>query len=71
MRDPAPICKFGYSFDQLTEMLSEVEYIRLMKWMYGQTMSICEGQAPCEMAHGYVVYPHDFERWRLKLPVID
>lgn len=69
---PPPICRFGYTPEQLREALTPGEHAALVEWFgTGQTGSICEGAPPCDRAHGVVVYRHDVERWVAGLPVID
>lgn len=79
---PKPECRGGYPTYQLEEFLTPEQYTALGKWMYGQTMMICDGrqydhetkeyvEACGGEAHGVVVYSWDVERWALGLPVID
>lgn len=77
---PEPQCQFGYPHPQLQEMLG-ARYPQFMKWMSGQTQSICDGrsydhekreyqQTGCG-PHGPVVYVWDLDRWLAGLPVVD
>jgi hypothetical protein len=79
---PPAECEMGYPADQLRRMYGEQGYRRLMLWMDGQTMTLCEGrsydysrnryvQACGGVSHGLVVYGHDVQRWLAALPVID
>lgn len=77
-----PRCEMGYPEDQLRELLHTHEYDRLMQFMYGQTVGVCEGrkynhetkeyEVACNgVSHGVVVYSHDLERFIAGLPVVD
>lgn len=77
---PEPDCDRGYSFDLLEETLGEVRFDELMKWMYGQTMAICDGQRydhdtkqyhDTGHAHGPVVYSYDVHRFLAGGPILD
>jgi hypothetical protein len=75
-------CPQGITNSDLDEILG-ARRAEFMKWMRGQTMSICDGRAynhekeryePTECSgrpHGVVVYPWDLERFLAGLPVID
>ena len=78
---PKPECEAGYTRKQIEEIvggrLSEFD-----SWMFGQTMTICEGRrynhttkeyeiSEDGVSHGSVVYPWDLERFLAGLPVID
>ena len=77
----APECTFGYPTTQLGRVLDAQAYNRLMLWMRGQTMAICDGRRfnyetgeyePTGCGpHGPVVYTHDVERWSRAGPIID
>lgn len=42
---PPPTCPFGYTTEDLNALFpTEEEMVAFNKWMYGQTMSICEGR---------------------------
>jgi hypothetical protein len=67
---PKPECKSGYTNNQLEQMLG-ARYKEFMKWMYGQTMTLCDGKeydhelkeyknTNCG-PHGAVVYPWDLK----------
>lgn len=69
---PAPICKFGYSRQQLQQILGErLEHFD--KWMYGQGGVICEGREYDRAnriyvengcgPHGRVVFEYDLTRY--------
>lgn len=76
-----PACRSGYPFDQLRTELGDARYETLMRWMRGQTMSICEARSYSHETreytptgcgpHGPVVYKWDVDRWLARLPVID
>lgn len=75
-------CDLGLTVDELQARLGG-QYDAFMRWMRGQTMSICDGRRydhearryfPTRCApggHGVVVYSHDVERFERGLPVID
>lgn len=72
--DPQPECWLGYPITQLEEYLGPQRAEKLWEWMYGQTMSICDGQRydhelqsyvdTCPEPHGPVIYVWDFQRWQ-------
>lgn len=78
-----PECPNGYPLVQLERELGLQAFRRLMLWMDGQTMMICEGRAynhetreyapdACaDFPHGTVVYSWDVERWLAAEPIID
>jgi hypothetical protein len=79
---PPPDCRWGYPTSQLEEHLSVNQMQRLMQFMGGQTMTLCEGRAynhqtkeyyeVCDgVAHGTVIYAHDLWRFLVGLPVVD
>lgn len=81
---PKPHCKYGYTLSQLLDDVfsgDQERFDSLMKWMYGQTMTLCDGrlynhetkeyEKGCDEPHGPVVYTHDLRRFLLGLPVID
>lgn len=79
---PKPECKYGYTENQLIEILSPInKYVEFNKWMYGQTGSICDGReydygkkeyvATGCGPHGGVVYSSDLERFLQGRPIID
>ena len=79
---PRPSCPFGYTDSDLKTLLG-VFYPKFMKWMAGQTVTVCDGQiydhetkvytpTGCkDHPHGSVTYPWDLERWLQNLPVVD
>lgn len=77
---PKPECRYGYTTGQLRTILED-RFEEFFKWMYGQTMSLCDGRSynhetkeyekGCDEPHGPVVYSHDLRRFLLGLPVID
>lgn len=79
---PEPGCRSGYPVSQLKEVLDEQQYNRLMIWMRGQTMMLCQGRAysherqeyyeVCNgVSHGPVIYSHDLYRFIEAKPIID
>jgi hypothetical protein len=74
---PRPDCALGYTDAQVREILAANEraFPDFARWMWGQTMAICEGTTPyytaCAEAHGTIIYRHDLERYLAGLPVID
>jgi hypothetical protein len=52
---PKPINDYGFSYPQLQESMSQVEFKKFVDWMYGQTMMLHE-------IHGPVVYTEDVIR---------
>lgn len=80
---PEPLCSSGYPWYQIKEeILDAGELAKFSDWMYGQTMSICNGrryshetkeyQESCGgVAHGGVVYPWDLQRFLAGRPIID
>lgn len=82
---PDPECPFGYSEQQVREILArngktEEEW---GNFLFGQTVALCDGRtwdeesrlyhpSPCfQEPHGTVVYPWDMDRFLQGLPVID
>jgi len=82
---PPSDCPHGYPVAQLEQVLDEQQSRRLMHWMYGQTMTLCEGRfwdeetkeyvadecGPPPRGHGAVIYTHDLERFLRAGPIID
>jgi hypothetical protein len=77
---PEPDCTHGYSFDLLEETLGKERFDRLMHWMRGQTMMLCDGRRydhdaksyeETHEAHGPVVYAWDAERFLAGGPILD
>jgi hypothetical protein len=79
---PSPECEAGFPVTQLEELLTEEQFEDLSKWMYGQTMTLCEGKKynndtktyreSCDgTAHGAVIYHWDLKRWLQGQPIID
>ena len=77
---PNPECEWGYTEVQIEQICSVPEDFR--KWMYGQTMALCEGrkynydtqeyEESCGgVAHGMIVYPWDLVRYIECRPVVD
>ena len=60
---PDPVCEYGYSFEQLTEIMGQ-RLDQFTAWTRGQTGALCEG-------HGALVYRHDVERFLAGLPNVD
>jgi hypothetical protein len=81
-RPPDPSCPQGYTEEDLRTILGP-RLNEFVKWMYGQTMSICDGlkydydkrdyePTGCySRPHGAVVFPWDLERFLDGLPIID
>jgi hypothetical protein len=83
-RLPDPSCPLGYTAEDIKAILvSDHRFLEFQKWMYGQTMSICDGlqydrdkrdyrPTGCySRPHGAVVFPWDLERFLDGLPIID
>lgn len=81
MNLPSPDCRWGYTENQLNQILGD-NLSDFHKWMNGQTVAFCEGRAynhdkkeyyeVCDgVHHGVVVYKWDLERFLNGLPVID
>lgn len=79
---PKPECKYGYTQDQIEQILeTEERHQRFWEFMRGQTVVGCNGYSynhkdgtyvkDCGVFHGGVVFAHDLERFLLGLPVID
>lgn len=53
----------GYTTDNLSEVLSQMEMTSFQNWFYGST----------GVMHGdkMLVYKHDFDRWSAGLPNLD
>ena len=76
-----PECQLGYPLTQLKRALSDGDYQRLMQWLVGQTVGVCDGRRwnpdtetyePTGCGpHGAVVYAHDLERWANNWAVMD
>jgi len=72
----------GYTVDDLENILGD-RFDEFTKWMYGQTMSVCEGRlynhdkktyepAVCaDNPHGGVVYPWDLKTFLQGRPSFD
>lgn len=78
---PEPECRFGFTASQVEEIMGS-RFDEFTGWMYGQTMSICDGTlwdyaqkkavpSDCGRAHGTVIYRWDVERFLIGLPVVD
>lgn len=76
-----PECKFGYPETQLREIWTEDKFKDFMKWMRGQTFSVCDGTlfdgelnrmvgSGCG-PHGYVFYAHDVTNFVTGGPILD
>lgn len=65
-----PWCKFGYTGEQIKEITGE-RHDDFIKWFYGQTGAICDGEWPCSVSHGMVVYEWDVERFLRGGRIID
>jgi hypothetical protein len=81
---PKPECESGYPQWQVEEILAKFgrSQDEFGKWVYGQTMSLCQGQSynyntrsydeKCGgVAHGGIVYPWDLERFLQRKRIID
>jgi hypothetical protein len=79
---PVPACTHGFASYQLKDSMSTQQYKRLMEWMSGQTMMICDGRrynhatreyepSECGGRHGVVIYVHDVDRFLHAQPVVD
>lgn len=70
---PEADCKSGISEDLLREHLGEIRWAKFTKWIYGQTIALCErgDSKPCETPHGMVYYPWDIRRFLMGYEVID
>lgn len=80
---PEPNCRYGYDLDQINEMFPGERGEDFKKWIYGQTISLCEGRSynhdtkeyepnKCsDNPHGPVIYKWDVERYVRGLPIID
>lgn len=77
-----PECEGGYPTSQLEELMDTQQFKRLMLWMYGQTMMLCESklyshedktyhEACGGVAHGPVIYPWDLEGFLYASPILD
>ncbi len=78
---PMPACKCGYTRNQVEAIMGD-RLQEFDKWMYGQTMTLCEGksynhetreyeEACGGVAHGGVVYDHDLRGFLAKRPITD
>lgn len=66
---PAPLCEIGYPHSQLEQTLSVLKMKDFLRWMMGQTFSMCTGQifdyatnrmVPSNCGpHGFVYYTSD------------
>lgn len=79
---PTPECESGYPWCQIQEILGVERTKELSGWMYGQTMTMCDGrqynhdtreyEESCGgVGHGGVVYTWDLQRFLDGRPVID
>lgn len=79
---PDPECESGYPWSQIETFLGVERTEELMRWMRGQTMTLCEGRRYSHdtedysekcggVAHGPVVYAWDLERFMRGGPILD
>lgn len=72
-RLPEPACLYGYSIDQLTELLGG-RTGEFLDYALGKTYIQCQGNDPCVEPHGPVYYRYDVLRyfehriWHATLP---
>lgn len=50
---PEPDCPHGYPLEQLEEEMSSEQFHKFLRWVYGQTVLICNGE----------VYDHDIKKY--------
>ncbi len=67
---PASVCKYGYTDQEIKEVIGTARLDDFNKWMEGQTRMICAGE-DCPEKHGNITYKHDVVRYLAGLPVID
>lgn len=77
---PKPECKYGYTEGQIKQITGD-RYVEFCRWMYGQTMSVCDNKEYdyAEKAykptgcgpHGSITYASDLTRFMNGLPVVD
>ena len=76
-----PECEDGFTDRQVRDITGD-RYDEFCRWMYGQTMSLCEGRKydharrtyyeSCGgVAHGGIVYKWDLQRFLDGRPIID
>lgn len=81
-----PLCKGGYTKDQIQRIIGLSDLPNFRRWMNGQTQMLCEGRywnaeksgwypACGGVAHGPVVYTHDLRRYidlgGINAPILD
>lgn len=76
-----PECTYGYTQDQVSQIMGAARLYDFRKWMAGQTEMLCDGQEynhetgkyePTGCGpHGIITYRQDVERFLLGLPVVD
>lgn len=81
IRLPKPRCRYGYTEEQIGEIMSAPQYREFKNWMFGQTQAICNGFEWSEAIkqeietgcgpHGTITYGQDVVRFLAGLPVID
>lgn len=74
-------CKYGWTEDEIIQIIGEEKLDDFRRWMRGQTISACTGKiwdynvksyVPDDCGpHGVVYYRHDLIRFQMGLPVID
>lgn len=78
---PERSCRYGYTVDEVREITGS-RFDEFNRWMYGQTMMICDGRkydyeakayvpSDCGAPHGTVIYAWDVDRFLAGLPVVD
>jgi hypothetical protein len=70
---PDPACGLGFTTEQIDGLFGEDSDTRRSfdAFMHGQTVALCDGQPPCERAHGPICYVSDVRRFIHGLPPLD
>jgi hypothetical protein len=81
MNLPKPKCRYGFTTDQLTQILGPTQLETFSDYMRGQTMTLCEGKEwsqelnkyiPTNCGpHGPIVYLQDLESFLEGRPPLD
>ena len=61
---PEPICKHGYTREQIKAIIPEGQIDIFWKWMDGATMSICPGKRTAEEMEWVLKHPDLYGPWK-------
>lgn len=60
---PEPICKHGYTSEQIETIIPEGQIDIFWNWMRGATMMLCEGRRTAEEMAWMLAYPTLYKPW--------